>query len=158
MYSLSCRGPGQIVPCTMHRQSCTVLLRRSLAHYSCSWPTQLDQAVIPAYTSVHMLVVAHCKCKLLKLSQLFERGGIYRIEWRLAKSKLSNELEHGGAYRMMYDTYKHRYKHRGERRLTSVGLAQAHPNYTYIYIDSGECHLTLWGSIALTIITHLQGL
>ena len=41
----------------------------------------------------------------LKLSQLFERGGIYGKELCLAKSKLSNELEYGGTYGMMYDTY-----------------------------------------------------
>ena len=28
----------------------TVLLTRSLAHCSCSWPTQLDQTVLAAYT------------------------------------------------------------------------------------------------------------
>ena len=66
---------------------------------------------------------------MLKLSQLFERGGIYGIKQRLAKLKLSNELERGGTYGMTYDTYKHRHKHRGGRCLTSVGLAQARPNY-----------------------------
>ena len=39
----------------------------------------------------------------LKLSELFERDGIYGIEWRIAKSKLSNELERGGIYGMTYD-------------------------------------------------------
>ena len=66
MHSFSCGGPRQIAPCTMHRQSTLelyiVLLTRSLAHCSCSWPTQLDQAVVAA--SVHMLVVAYCKCKI----------------------------------------------------------------------------------------------
>ena len=41
----------------------------------------------------------------MKQSQLFERDCIYGIEWRLAKSKLSNELERGGIYGMTYDTY-----------------------------------------------------
>ena len=50
-----------------------------------------------------MLVVAQWKCKI-EAVLLFERGGIYGIEWRLAKSKLSNELEREGIYRMMYDT------------------------------------------------------
>ena len=45
------------------------------------------------------------------------------------ESKLPNELEHGGIYGMTYDTYiEQTYKHRGGRRLTSVGLAQARPN------------------------------
>ena len=63
----------------------------------------------------------------LKQSQLFERGGAYGINWwRIAKSKLSNELERGGIniYGMTYETYIDR----GGCRLTSVGLAQARPN------------------------------
>ena len=47
-----------------------------------------------------MFVVAIASAKL-KQSQLFEHDGIY---WRLAKSKLSNELERGGIYGMTYDT------------------------------------------------------
>ena len=39
----------------------------------------------------------------LKLSQLFERDGIYGIEWRIAKSNLSNKLERGGTYGITYD-------------------------------------------------------
>ena len=52
MHSLSCQGPRQIAPCTMRHQSTldlhvyTVLLTRSLAHCSYSWPTELDQAVL----------------------------------------------------------------------------------------------------------------
>ena len=37
---------------------------------------------------------------------------------------------------MTYDTYKHRYKHHGGRRLTSVGLAQARPNKCIILYKS----------------------
>ena len=58
---------------------------------------------VTVVSNVHMLVVAIASAKL-KLSQLFERGDIYGIEWRLAKSKLSNELERGGTYGMTYDT------------------------------------------------------
>ena len=96
MHSLNCRGPQQIVPCTMHHQSTLsiVLLTRSLAHHSCSWLTQLDQAVL-AVCTCSLLPIVSAK---LKQSQLFERGV------RLAKSKLSNELEHGGTYGMTYDT------------------------------------------------------
>ena len=61
----------------MHRQSTldlyTVLLTRSLAHCSCSWPTQLDQAVLAACTCSSS-PIASAK---LKWSQLFERGGIF---------------------------------------------------------------------------------
>ena len=78
MHSLSCRGPRQIAPYTMHHQSTldlfTVLLTHSLVH--CSWLTQIDQAVLAACTCLS-LPIASAK---LKLSQLFERCGIYGIE------------------------------------------------------------------------------
>ena len=48
-----------------------------------------------------MPVVAHASAKL----KLSEHGGIYEIEWRWAKSKLSNELECGGIYGMTYEKY-----------------------------------------------------
>ena len=51
-----------------------------------------------------MLIVTNCKCKIEAVSILFGYGGIYRIEWRLAKSKLSNELESGSTYGMTYYT------------------------------------------------------
>ena len=91
---------------------------------SCSWPTQLDQAELTAFTCL-LSPIASAK---LKLSQLFECGGIYGIEWRLAKSKLFNELERGDTHGMTYmrQTY---YKHHRRRRLTSTGLAQACPKW-----------------------------
>ena len=80
MHCLSCRGPRQIEPCTMHHQSTLVLLICSLAHCSCKWPIhdQLDQAVLAACTRAprHPLQV-----QKLKLSQLFfECSGIYGID------------------------------------------------------------------------------
>ena len=61
----------------MHRQSTldlhvyTVLLTCSLAHCSCSWPSELDQAVLVAKQRTHalvILVVAHCKCNIKAVS------------------------------------------------------------------------------------------
>ena len=81
------------VQCTGNlHQIYTVLLIRSLAHYSCSWPTQLDQAVLVVVVVSSSSPIASAK---LKQSQLFECCGIYGIWWRLAKLKLSNELERG---------------------------------------------------------------
>ena len=62
---------------------------------------RLVVVVVVVVSAVIGNVIASAK---LKLSQLFERGCIYGIEWRLAKSKLSNELERGGTYGMTYDT------------------------------------------------------
>ena len=58
-----------------------------------------------------------CRCledhAKLNQSQLFERSGICRIEWCIAKSKLFNELERGALiYEMTYDTYVDTYIHR----------------------------------------------
>ena len=120
--SLSCQGLRQIAPCTMHYQSIldlyldrvAVLLTRSLAHCSCSWPTQLGEAVLvvgvhtsPVMSFQQRAHARHCPCiarAILKQSQLFEHDGIYRIEWYLAKLKLSNELECRSIYGMTYNT------------------------------------------------------
>ena len=48
--------------------------------------------------SIHVLVVVVIVRAKLKQSQLFVLGGIYGIEWCIAKLKLSNELEHEGIY------------------------------------------------------------
>ena len=46
---------------------------------------------------IHVLVIACAKLKLLNYLDLVI-GGIYGIEWRIVKLKLSNELEHRGIY------------------------------------------------------------
>ena len=73
MHSLSYQGPWQIAPCTTYTRS---MLTHSLAHCSFSWPIQLDQAVLAAYTCLSSPIAS----TKLKLSQLFERGGIYGID------------------------------------------------------------------------------
>ena len=70
----------------------------------------------------------------MKQSQLFERDCIYGIEWRLAKSKLSNELERGGTYGMTYDT-------------------NIDKNYKHINI-AGDAVWPVWGSLRLAPIIY----
>ena len=71
----------------------------------------------------------------LKQSQLFQCGGIYGIDVTLQnRSCMFNELEHRGIY-LRNDIrdrhiYIHTYIDRGGRHLTSVGFAQARPNYS----------------------------
>ena len=71
---------------------------------------------------------------ILKQSQLFKRDGIYEIERRLAKSKLSNELERGGTYGMKYDAYKQ----------TNIDINIA-----------GDAVWPVWGSLRLAPIKYL---
>ena len=50
--------------------------------------------MLAAYTGSSLPIAS----KKLKLSQLFERGGVYGIDDALQNRRLSNELEHGGIY------------------------------------------------------------
>ena len=113
-------------------------LTRCLAHSSCSWPTQWTMAKLwPSYARrrrVHPLhvqnwsslnylnmvafieLMTHCKIKAVSQLQLLwiRMRGIY----------LWNDVQYIDAYIHTYI-----YKHRGGCRLTSVGPAQARPNY-----------------------------
>ena len=64
-------------------------------------------------------------CTKLNQSELFEHGGIYGIEWRIAKSKLSNDLKCRGIYGMTFETI----------------------------IDPGDAIWQVWGSLKLVPIT-----
>ena len=97
------------------------------------------------YSATMKMITLEDRAKLNQ-SQLFKCSGIYGIEWRIAKLKLSNELEHGGIHLWNDVRYIDTYIHRSRGRcLTSVGLAQARSNYSILFIRCA--HFVLFAAV-----------